>query len=408
MKTRPKRIAVAAIVLLLITTGAWWWQRHSTVAPAVSSGSPAIDTPVVAEVMPRPGRAAPAGMPEAADAYPCGIAIRDAFNVRANQLGQRDDARSQLAYALALPVDTSLDLTGMDGVGVRRVFEERFANAQRALTRAAELAPEAPGVLFLAATACNGGDNTCRAVREALVEAEPENLAVWLYEMGWARMRNDREAGERAFEHAAKATRFDTYADATMHALVEAYGGMPTPVECSSPAAKAAMRRATERDQDFSMLDQAMMLAGASRAATLPAYFELRLRCEPRAGVDLGVATREGCRNILTKLADGDGWAARIIAVGTLVQLSADDPDAAVWRERYRQDRWIYAQQAQGDIERRMKPEDYVLDEGRSLQAALKASGRWPPPADWLPDDESSRSLILTGRPPPPKKPKPR
>ena len=92
-------------------------------------------------------------------------------------------------------------------------------------------------------------------------------------------MRNDPQAGERAFEDAAKATRFDTYADASMQVLVEAYGGMPTPVECSSPAAKAAMRLVTGREQDFSMLDQALVIGAASRSS--PAYNDIRIRCTP-------------------------------------------------------------------------------------------------------------------------------
>ena len=45
--------------------------------------------------------------------------------------------------------------------------------------------------------------------------------------------------------------------------------------------------------------------------------------------------------------------------------------------------------------------EDSSLEEVDSLRAVLEARNRWPPPADWLPDDERARSLILIGRPPP-------
>ncbi|MDI1252223.1 hypothetical protein [Thermomonas sp.] len=330
----------------------------------------------------------------------CGIAIRDAFNVRARALAQREDASSQLAYALAVPVDETVDFERMDPVALQRMLEQRTADGQRALMRAVELAPDKPDILFMAATQCRGGD-ACRGVQKALLAAAPDNMAAWLLEMSWAKMRNDPEASERAFERAAKATRYDTYAESALKALVEAYGGMPMPVECSSDAAKAALRRATGMDHDFRMLDQALLMGNASRV--LPAYNDIRVRCMPQPGKTMGAATREGCRNILTRMADGDTLIERAIAVSTMVQLAADDPDASAWRERYRGDRWMLAQLGNSDIQRILQPEDYWIDEARSLQAALEVLGRWPPPADWLPEDERSRSLIQTGRPPPPK-----
>ena len=401
MKIRAKRIALAAIAVLLIGAGTWWWNR-SIMEPVPLPGDSARTSPgEVPVAMPRPDSAAPpvklAG--EAPD--PCGIAIRDAFNVRARTLAQREDASSQLAYALTVPFDPPIDIDRMDPVALRRVVEQRSDDGQRALLRAVELAPDKPDILFMAATQCSGGE-ACRGVQQALLAAAPENLAVWLYEMGWARMRNDPEAGERAFVNAAKATRYDTYAEIALKALVEAYGDMPMPGECSSQAGKAAMRRFTGMDHDLSMLDQALLMGNSSRA--IPAYNNIRVRCMPQPGIAMGPATQVGCRNILTRMADGDTLIDRAIGLGTMVQLTAEDPDASAWRERFREFRWMYANMGDSEIQRLLQPEDYWIDEVRSLRAALEVSGRWPPPADWLPDDEGSRSLIQTGHPPPPKK----
>jgi hypothetical protein len=402
MKTPAHRIALAALILLVLAViGAWWWE-HPTVEQTISPDDPANALP--GEVaMARPVRASPQVMSAAGDAEQCSIAMLGAFNVRARELAQRDDANSQLAYALAMPYETPADFERTDPVAMKRIIEKRLANEQRAFIHAAELAPSRPDIMFLAAARCWGGD-ICRGVQKALLEAQPDNMAVWLYEMGWASGRNDPDASARAFERAGQATRNDTYADSALHVLVEAYGGMPMPVECSSDAAKAVLRRQTGMDQDFSMLDQALVLASASRAGTLPAYNEIRLRCKPQPSVAMGATTRASCRDILTKMADGDSWIGRLIALGTMVQLAADDSDASAWRERYRGDRWMMAQLGSSDIQRLLQPEDYWIDEARSLQAALEASGRWPPPADWLPNDELARSLIQTGPPPPQKK----
>jgi hypothetical protein len=403
MTPPPHRTALFALVLLVLVGAGTWWLSHRNEGIA----SPPIDRAVaasggVATPLPRPvsGSLPPNLTGDHPDG--CGKAIRDAFNARARLLAQREDANSQLAFAMAVPIEAPVDSAGMDQGAMRRALEERHAEQQRAILHAAELAPTRPDVLFLAATFCGSGD-ACRDVQQALLKAEPDNLAAWLRETGWAKRRGDPAAVQRAFERAAQATRNDSHADSALQALVDAYGGVPMPVECSTDAAKAAMRREMGMDHDFSMLDQALLIAGASRAGTLPSYNDIRLHCKPQPGVTMAAATWAGCRNIMTRMADGDTWIERSIALGTMVQLAADDPDASVWRERYRGDRWIIAQLADRDVQRLLKPEDYVLDEARAAQAALEVLGRWPPPPDWLPRDEHARSLIQTGHPPPPK-----
>jgi len=330
----------------------------------------------------------------------CGIAMRDAFSARASALAQREDANSQLAYALAVPFDARIDVDRMDPVALERMLEQRSASAKRALMRAAELAPASPDVLFLAATQCGSGE-ACRSVQQALLAADPDNMAVWLYEMSWADRRDDPDATQRAFKRAAKATRNDSYAHSALQVLVEAYGDLPLPAECSSEQAKTAMRRKTGMDRDLSMLDQALFLASASRV--MPAYNGIRLRCIPQTQEAMGTAAPAGCRSFMAKMADSDIWIERAVALDVMVQLVADKPDASAWRERYRRDRWMMAQVGEADIQRLLQAEDYWLDEGRAMQAALEVVGRWPPPTDWLPDDAHARSLIQTGRPPPPR-----
>ncbi len=399
MKTPQKRIAVIAIVVLLLGAGAWWWNR-SDVEPIHSPSEPVMASPSELPMeLPRPMSASLPGM-SAGDA--CGIAMSDAFNVRARGLALREDANSQLAYAMTVPLDPPVDLDRMGQAEVQNFLEAREAKTQRAFMHAAKLAPTRPDVLFLVASQCGSG-KACRSVQQALLAADADNMAVWFHEMGRASFHNDPSEYEHAFEQAAKATRNDSYVDRALQVMIEAYGDMPMPPACSSEQAKAAMRRITGMEHDFSMLDQALLMASASRAASLPAYNHIRLRCMPHMNVTMGAATRAGCRNILTLMADSDLWIERAIALDVMVQIAADETDAAAWRERYRRDRWMQAKMAGSDLHRLLQPEDYWLDEIRATQAALEVLGRWPPPADWLPDDERDRSLIQTGRPLPPK-----
>ena len=402
MKTPQKRIAVIAIVVLLLGAGAWWWNR-THVEPSHSTNEPVMASPSeLPMAMPRPVRAPLSGMSAGDPSDACGIAIHEAFNVRARGLALREDANSQLAYAMTVPLDPPVDLDRMGQAEVQNFLEAREAKTQRAFLHAAKLAPTRPDVLFLASAQCGNG-KSCRSVRQALLDADGDNQAVWFLEMGRASVHDDPDAYERAFERAAKATRNDSYADSALQVLVEAYGDMPMPPACSSEQAKAAMRRETGMEHDFSMLDHALVLANASRAGSLPSYNHIRLRCMPHMNVTMGAETRAGCRNILTLMTDGDTLIERAIGLGTMVSLTAEEPDASAWRERYREFHWMYAQLGDSQVQRLLQPEDYWLDEVRATQAALEVLGRWPPPADWLPDDEQSRSLIQTGRPPPPK-----
>lgn len=404
MKIRPKHIVLVAIAVLFIGAGVWQW-KHAAVEPAASPREPAATLAGEVQLaMPHPLNPSPAGMSASEAPGQCGKAILDAFNIRATELGQRDDASSQLAFALAMPYETPADSQGTDPVAMERTFEQRLAHQQRAFIHAAELAPDRPDLLFLAAASCWNGD-LCAGVQKAVLEAQPDNMAVWLREMGRVSMRNDPDASERAFERAAQATRNDSYDESALQVLVDAYGGMAMPLECTSDAAKTALRRKTGMVQDFSMLDQALVLASASRAASLPAYNGLRLRCKPQPDVAMTTATRANCLKVMTRMAEGNSWIGRLIAVDDMVQLEADEPDASAWRERYRREQWLLAQRVEPDVQRRMKLEDFLLGEASATQAALEALGRWPPPVNWLPDDERSRSLIQTGRPPPPKTP---
>ena len=392
MKTPPNRAAVVALVLLLLAgAGAFWWLRPAGGAgSSVALAAPAVDSDAAP---PRPQAAFGQATGSLADA--CSRAMQAAFNARALELRDSQDAKSQVAYALAVPFGPTPK--GAKPKELQRTMIERQAESRRAFLRAAELAPKDPDVLWLAATQCGYGEE-CRSVQADLLAAEPDNMAVWQWEMVWAQMRKDPEASARAFEAAAAATRLDAHDGASQGAMVDAYGELPAPETCASAQARAAMRTSTGFDGDLSMADWAVMLGGLL-VPTQPMGI-LRENCLPAIVEAAGKKRGANCHAIMGRLAHGGSLVERAVALEVMVQLSVGSSDAARWRERYREQRWLLEQMADPRVQSLLQPEDHSLDEANSIQAALEASGRWPPPADWLPRDERARSLILTGRPP--------
>lgn len=331
------------------------------------------------------------------------MAIRDAFNARALQLRTMKDGASQTAYALAVPVGAPVNVGAMTRESLRHALQQRAEENRRAFQQAVALARDDPDALWLAAHNCVGG-NDCEAARLELRQAEAGNMLVWLREMEEASRNDDPAATRLAFERAASAPDYDAHTGAVQSIMRKAYGTLPLPTACADEDVQRTMQGKMGMDfgRPFGVFDHAMVLASVH--APTPAFSPLRKLCPPDVG--RYPARRAACVRILTRLAGGDIWIQRMLALDVLVQMLGDEPESAAWRERYRENRWMMTQLVEENVRSLLPPEDYWNDEARSVRAALQVAGRWPPPAGWLPDEARSRSLILTGRPPQEKKPK--
>ena len=397
----PQRIALVALVLLLLAgAGAWWWQARTAVplARAVQEAP----TTVAARRVPRTAARAPvASDPEKPDATvmaagkQCGHALMAAMRERTRQLGRRDDATSQLAFALTPYMEfEGFQQSNQDGM---RLLLEHRAVQERAFARARELDPTHPDVAWLAAEKCFEGPE-CAAAQQAALQAEPDNAAVWVRAMTWARMRGDNVAMQNAFKRAVAAPQYDTHRGSTLLAIMDGYAGMPTPAACTDSRVQALIRKELPGDRTFdaALLIEMMAMAGEVQNAIYG--MELRAMCKAEDGGVLPRGRQADCVRIYSTMASDPDTVEQWMALSQLVELTAGAPEGPALRERFRQLQWLFEQQ-----QKNAKELDHLAigaSDVETMQAALAKAGRWPPPADWLPEDERSRSLILTGRPP--------
>lgn len=402
MKLSPQqRVALVAIVALLLAGGAaWWWQSQSRtrIALARAQAAPHIATTPATTSAGGPRRVRTEDAPEpavAAAAERCAETLMASMRDRARQMAAQDDATSQLAYAMTAHMLLDAGLESVEQV--ERYMAERRTIEQRAFTRARQLDPTHPDIPWLAAEKCFEGPE-CRAAQQAALRAEPDNVAVWLRAMTWARMRKDEAALEDAFKRAAAAPHYDPHRGATLLAVMDGYAGLPTPAACMDTGVQALMRKQLPGDRAFDAAMFIEMMALANEHASVIYGSELRTLCKAQDGSGLPSARQADCMRIYNAMAGGPGTEEQWIALSQLVELTADAAEGAAHRERYRQLLWLMQEQRRDSSE--FNHLTLATSEVDAIREVLVKAGRWPPPAEWLPEDKHARSLILTGRPP--------
>lgn len=405
MNTPPNRTAAVALVLLVLACiGVWWMQAEGVRNDRNAAGTttteglrPLTDAPTPQAGVASVSRGKPGAIENAVEQ--CSREILGAIRERTRQLAVRDDARSQLAFGLMAQFATEEAQMQVAIADPGKWMKQQRAVTQRALGRALELAPAHADVAWLAAQHCFDGAE-CEGVQQALLEAEPDNKATWLMAMSWARARGDDAALGQAFARAAQAIRYDTHRGATVQAVLEAYTGLPTPAVCKDPTVQAAMRKDVPGIRDFDAMSFLEITALAGENAQVIHGAALGKMCDAEQGASLSPARRNDCIGIYTAMAGGGTLVEESVATSNLVRLTAGTAEGAAWRERYRNQRWLSSQLGNGAAWTHLRVEDHVAGELQVLQDVLRAEGRWPAPADWLPADERARSLILTGRTP--------
>lgn len=400
MNATYRRIA-AGLVLGLVLLAGWWWMSGTQVSVAVrpdAAGAARAGTQAPGAQPSRPHTADDASATALGEQ--CGEALLASLRQRQRELEARGSASALLAVA-AMQRFVADEAEEQQAIAEPDAWMAAQRSRRIALfERVRTLAPGHPDIAWLLADAC-GSDAECVPFQKALQRAEPDNLAVWLQAMDRARMQQDDAAFERAFARAAAATHHDTHRGTQLLAVLEGYGDLDTPSSCRHPAVQARFRREMPGMRELDMDAFLRLSAMAAEIAQVAHTFGLRRACDRDVETHMPAARHAQCIAAYRTLAKSDSLVEQQIATSQLVRLTADHADGGIWREQYRSLQWLRAHVADPAVAAALRTEDLVLDEVDAWTAALRAAGKWPPPANWLPDDPNQRSLILTGHPSP-------
>ena len=396
MNMPPRRIAlVALVVLLLVGGGAWWWQGQARSVTEPGFAKPVASSPkqVARSLEPRleaDGLQLLADLQAAEAAMkPCETDMMALRKTRLEALAKDTDVDARLTHALM-----SAALGGGAGPDA----------TSRLLADLAQSTPENPDVAWYQAMYCKKSSSVCdrQAAIDRYLVLEPDNMVGWLMALDEAGSE-DEGAQQALLERAAYARFLDGRNGDSFIRLYEAMHDLPLPASCRPKASARLWTMLMKSGAAPTAADMAAMSAMAVVSAEVMPYRRVVEMCQPSSG-SLPEERIDVCKRVLARLADDGTLLGQALGTQLMVSLTADSEDGSQWGERYRQSKWIWnamSRDIRFDRETMMKR--MTDGEVPAFQAELRARNKWPPPADWLPDDEHSRSLILTGKPPPEK-----
>ena len=392
---------LAAIVLVIALLGvlAWRWapvarDRAAEVAASSTTVDEAND--VASGVPPRGPRAAapaPTAADPATDPRQARCNRQRTQQLRLAQERLRNPANPEQAIQLAL-------LSQMLAMLVPAADAEASARAVGVEWRAARRRwPDSLELAWSSMRSCNqalGCDPD--AEWKHLATLDPDNAAVWMEAMELATRRHDDSAYDEALHRAATAKFHDSRIGTTFLHLQPLLGSLPRPDSCRNPSDVAELTGLlghVPSDMEWTGVEASSL----ELAFGIPGYGSLS-GCALEAPA-MSAQRRRDCVALLPRIAAGYTLLEDNVALRYLIPLAGDGAEGVALRERYRRLRWLFTQ-----IPRARMPRDYFSrlwadGEIALLTEAAIAQHRWPPPPDWLPEDERGRSLVVNGNVPP-------
>ena len=388
-KSHRRMAAIVIVMTLAVCMGTWRWQTQAPLAPTQH-----LQRPIQREAKPALAPTTTITSDDAsivtmqAELQQCLDAMQDNIRMRAEQLSQRSDATSQLAFALSagftVPSHAESDIQ-----------QAAHNAAAQAMQLALHLDPHQPDIAWLAAGRCTNHDE-CASAQKTLLATEPDNAAVWLWAMSRVQNSDDDAAAERAFQRAAHATQYNNHHGAVILVLLQGYAGLPTPAICQRPHIQTMGRDMFHVENAAFDTSTFVAILGSTIDVSLFSGMGLLNRCRPDESKTLPPQRQADCTHIATLLVNSDTLLERAVALSLLIEYAGNTPEGRQWREQLRQQQWMMEQLRAGTVS--APAAGLAADEYPSLKRSLQKSGHWPPPADWLPKDAGARSLIMDGR----------
>jgi hypothetical protein len=375
-----ERIRWSLLSLPLLAALVWWGLRASAHQDPRASQSVAARNAgeAVREIPdPPPLTATPPAQPSAmqaeADASPdmqqCQSDFRDAVRARLLRAAQSPNAQDRAGAALLAPV----------AFGPEAATEDTLASLQSA----AERQPRDPLLAWLAASAC-GSEAECdrTALINRALKLESDNGAVWVLAIDAAMDRNDLTQAERLLHDTARATRFDIHWGDSARLIRATMGPQIQTPACTRAAAE--LGRMVQLERPGTVDDLAPVMAGT--LVPIPSLHGLMRLCAVDAQ-QVPPLRAADCRAIYMRMADAEELISAMIGLRGMVRYAATRSERVRYRERLRNAYWLNREG--GPL---LGPASLQLaweqGEVSVMTALLEEAGRWPAPADWVPESQ--------------------
>ena len=385
-----RRMRVVALLAGLMLVGLLAWH----LVPDTPAKAPVGATSDTASAAPGSSSAVPAPLAPARRAIPGRTAATDPRGRQPPLRPCERDHNRALERTLAqLPAATTVE----DALG-RALVRSTLVDPHETSRELAALArqwPDDPRVAWM-------GLNVCRKDRQCddaawirrLLAVDGDNAQAWLVAMETAVRRHDDAGVALALRRAAQAPRYAPPDGMSFKFAWPIFRRAGTPQSCldslSGDLAETLGFPSTAEDW-------ADIWAQGLEMAQTGLGVSVVTECDPRTR-RLSTARREDCITALRRMALGRQFTTAQVATKYLILLLGPR-DSAPWREHYRRLRYLHAVLIAGLSPPRGFLHDLAAEgEIAVWQAHARANGLWPPPADWLPENDAARRLILEGR----------
>lgn len=253
--------------------------------------------------------------------------------------------------------------------------------------------PQDVGVAWTAWEHCLPSQACNREARARhLVAVDTPNGAAWLALMDSLGRTGVSPEQEYALARAADAPDFDLRRGRTYVLLYPAFAELGPSEQCWNLIAPGLQEMTGTLMTPSDIAD--MKAHGWELAVTSPGA-ALARACSRHEGAPWSASRRKDCIAVASRMAELPTLTDQLIGVRLLVDLLDDGDAARLRREHYRRLRWLMDNLPLLKFPAGSGARIWAQGEVSFHVAQLRERNLWPPPPDWLPQDEHSRRLIL-------------